>query len=54
MDYPRACGCKGRRTCLVCENEYDFGEKSFINDYKVTNHSFETIFFKNFAHIFRF
>nr|CAI5827148.1 unnamed protein product [Callosobruchus analis] len=22
MDKPRPCGCKGRRTCIVCENEY--------------------------------
>lgn len=35
MDYPRPCGCKGRRTCLACEKEYNFDEKSFINDYKV-------------------
>lgn len=29
---PRACGCKGYRTCLVCEQEYNlspFQEDSF-------------------------
>lgn len=35
MDYPRPCGCKGRRTCLKCEQEYNFDEKSFISAYKV-------------------
>ncbi|XP_055295379.1 alpha-ketoglutarate-dependent dioxygenase alkB homolog 4 [Sitodiplosis mosellana] len=34
MDYPRPCGCKGRRTCLACEKEYNFDEKSFITKYK--------------------
>nr|CAH7741913.1 unnamed protein product [Callosobruchus chinensis] len=23
MDKPRPCGCKGRRTCIVCEHEYN-------------------------------
>ena len=42
MDYPRPCGCKGRRTCLACEKEYNFDEKSFINEYKVKKiHAFQ-------------
>lgn len=35
MDFPRPCGCKGRRSCLECEKEYNFGENSFIAEYKV-------------------
>lgn len=35
MDYPRPCGCKGRRTCLVCEKEFNIEEKPFVAEYKV-------------------
>ncbi|XP_031617536.1 alpha-ketoglutarate-dependent dioxygenase alkB homolog 4 [Contarinia nasturtii] len=34
MDHPRACGCKGCRTCLICEKEFNFEEKPFITEYK--------------------
>lgn len=35
MDKIRACGCKGCRTCLICEKEYNIEEKSFYNEFKV-------------------
>lgn len=35
MDGPRPCGCKGCRTCLVCEKEFNINEKPYINEYKV-------------------
>ncbi|KAJ8980086.1 hypothetical protein NQ317_017103 [Molorchus minor] len=32
MDRPRPCGCKGRRSCLICEEEYALNNQSnFIN-----------------------
>lgn len=36
MDYPRPCGCKGCRTCLKCEEEYNIGKKNFTNIFKVS------------------
>lgn len=38
MDYPRPCGCKGCRTCLVCEKECGIGEKSQEILYKVNTY----------------
>lgn len=35
MNYPRPCGCKGGRTCLVCEKEFNIKAQSFIHEYKV-------------------
>ncbi|CAL4063575.1 unnamed protein product, partial [Meganyctiphanes norvegica] len=33
MFHPRPCGCKGKRTCLVCENEYGaYKDTEFINE----------------------
>lgn len=29
MDKPRPCGCKGRRTCLICELEYGINKTDF-------------------------
>ncbi|XP_063930498.1 alpha-ketoglutarate-dependent dioxygenase alkB homolog 4 [Zophobas morio] len=29
MDKPRPCGCKGCRTCLICEKDYGLGVKNF-------------------------
>jgi len=41
MDYPRPCGCKGCRTCLLCEKEFGIAEKSIENQYKdFTNYIF--------------
>ncbi|KAG5889671.1 hypothetical protein JTB14_007811 [Gonioctena quinquepunctata] len=31
MDKPRACGCKGRRTCLICEKEYNIRVETTLN-----------------------
>lgn len=36
MDYPRPCGCKGCRTCLKCEEEYNIRKKDFSNIFKVS------------------
>lgn len=36
MDFPRPCGCKGCRTCLICEKEYGIEEKSFLSEYEVS------------------
>lgn len=37
MDGPRPCGCKGCRTCLICEKEFKLNEKPYISEYKVHN-----------------
>ncbi|XP_055683957.1 alpha-ketoglutarate-dependent dioxygenase alkB homolog 4 [Lutzomyia longipalpis] len=34
MDYPRPCGCKGRRSCLLCENEYGIKQENFLAKYQ--------------------
>ncbi|XP_055713522.1 alpha-ketoglutarate-dependent dioxygenase alkB homolog 4 [Phlebotomus papatasi] len=34
MDYPRPCGCKGCRTCLLCEKEYGINKKDFMAKYQ--------------------
>lgn len=39
MDGPRPCGCKGCRTCLVCEKEFNINEKPYISEYKVWQHT---------------
>ncbi|XP_019873403.2 alpha-ketoglutarate-dependent dioxygenase alkB homolog 4 [Aethina tumida] len=31
MDQPRPCGCKGCRTCLLCEKDYDIIKESTLN-----------------------
>ncbi|XP_023015241.1 alpha-ketoglutarate-dependent dioxygenase alkB homolog 4 [Leptinotarsa decemlineata] len=31
MDKPRPCGCKGRRTCLICEKEYNIKVENTVN-----------------------
>lgn len=36
MDHPRPCGCKGCRTCLICEKEYGIEQKPFIAEYEVS------------------
>lgn len=35
IDSPRLCGCKGCRTCLICEKELNLEEKPYISDYEV-------------------
>lgn len=35
MDGPRPCGCKGCRTCLICEEEFNLQEKPYVKHYKV-------------------
>lgn len=32
MFHPRPCGCKGQRTCLVCENEHGAKATEFFNE----------------------
>lgn len=47
MDYPRPCGCKGCRTCLKCEEDYNIRKKDFSNVFKVSlifSHNFDIIF----------
>lgn len=47
MDYPRPCGCKGCRTCLKCEEEYNIRKKDFANVFKVSlisSHNFDIFF----------
>uniref|UniRef100_A0A1L8DFG9 Putative dna n6-methyl adenine demethylase n=1 Tax=Nyssomyia neivai TaxID=330878 RepID=A0A1L8DFG9_9DIPT len=34
MDYPRPCGCKGRRSCLLCEKQYGITQDDFLTKYK--------------------
>lgn len=34
MNQLRSCGCKGCRTCLICENEFGIDKKSFYTEYK--------------------
>lgn len=31
MDKPRPCGCKGCRTCLICEKEFGLSKSIDIN-----------------------
>ncbi|XP_059618529.1 alpha-ketoglutarate-dependent dioxygenase alkB homolog 4 [Phlebotomus argentipes] len=38
MDYPRPCGCKGRRTCLLCEEEYGILKEDFMEKYQDLAH----------------
>ncbi|XP_058446254.1 alpha-ketoglutarate-dependent dioxygenase alkB homolog 4 [Malaya genurostris] len=34
MDYPRPCGCKGRRTCLGCEKDFDIKRIDYSSIFK--------------------
>ncbi|GAB0095234.1 alpha-ketoglutarate-dependent dioxygenase alkB homolog 4 [Sergentomyia squamirostris] len=34
MDHPRPCGCKGCRTCLLCEEEYGIIKKDYLSRYQ--------------------
>uniref|UniRef100_A0A182PZD2 Isopenicillin N synthase-like Fe(2+) 2OG dioxygenase domain-containing protein n=1 Tax=Anopheles farauti TaxID=69004 RepID=A0A182PZD2_9DIPT len=34
MDYPRPCGCKGRRTCLHCEAEFGIERSDFYTSFQ--------------------
>lgn len=44
MDHPRPCGCKGCRTCLICEKEYGIEDKPFIEKYQVNTNFINFIF----------
>ncbi|KXJ77336.1 hypothetical protein RP20_CCG007759 [Aedes albopictus] len=34
MDHPRPCGCKGRRTCLSCEKDFEIERVDFLKLFK--------------------
>lgn len=36
MDYPRPCGCKGCRTCLICEQEYKISKENLFDKFAVS------------------
>lgn len=36
MDHPRPCGCKGCRTCLVCEQTYQIEKENLFDKFSVS------------------
>lgn len=36
MDYPRPCGCKGCRVCLLCEKEFGIQTKDYGSIFRVS------------------